>query len=235
MERLQKFMSNAGVASRRKCEEIILEKRVRVNDTVICELGIKVDPSIDKIYVDDKLISTIEEKIYIMLNKPEGVVSTVSDEKGRETIIDVVNITDRIYPIGRLDYDTSGLILLTNDGEVYNKIIHPRVQINKVYIAELEGIPSEKELNIFKTGVDIGDYVTAEANIELLQIREKSCQAKITIHEGKNRQIRRMCTAIGHEVKKLKRVSVGELQLDNLPIGKWRNLTKSEILYLNNL
>ena len=235
MERLQKYMANAGVASRRKCEEIILEKRVIVNDEVVSELGFKVNPELDKIYVDGKLITTIEKKVYIALNKPTGVVSTVSDEKGRETIIDVVNINDRIYPIGRLDYDTSGLILLTNDGEVYNKIIHPRVQIDKVYIADIVGIPSENEMLIFKTGVDIGNYITAEATIEILQLLGKNSRVKITIHEGKNRQIRRMCAAIGHEVKELKRIAVGEINLENLPLGKWRYLSERELSYINKL
>ena len=197
-ERLQKFMARCGVASRRKCEEIITMGRVKVNDSLVVELGHKVDPDIDKVYVDDEIISIEENKVYIALNKPEGIVSTVKDEKGRKTILDLVEVKERIYPIGRLDYETSGLIILTNDGDIYNKVIHPREAINKVYIALLEGLPTEEEISKFCNGIDIDGYITAKADLQVLKRVGVNSSARITIHEGKNRQIRKMCDVIDH-------------------------------------
>ncbi len=234
-ERLQKFMARCGVASRRKCEEIITEGRVKVNSFVVTELGYKVDPGEDKVYVDDKIISVEENKVYIALNKPEGIVSTVKDEKERKTILDLVQIEERIYPIGRLDYDTSGLIILTNDGDIYNKVIHPRQVINKVYIALLEGCPTQQEISNFCNGVDIGGYITAKAGFEITKRVGLNCKVTITIHEGKNRQIRKMCDAIGHPVIALKRISVGNITLGDMEKGSWRNLTEEEIRYLKDL
>ena len=235
MERLQKYMAGCGVASRRKCEEIIAEGRVKVNGVVTREMGYKVDPLIDKVMVDNQLINTEERKVYIILNKPVNIVSTVKDEKDRQTIMDLVKVEERIYPIGRLDYDSSGLIIMTNDGEIYNKIIHPRVEINKVYMAILDGIPNTEEMYRFCNGVKIDDYITSNAEIEIVKKYQWSCEVKITIHEGKNRQIRKMCEAIGHEVMELERVSVGDIELGELPIGKWRNLREEELNYLKSL
>jgi 23S rRNA pseudouridine2605 synthase len=234
-ERLQKFMARCGVASRRKCEEIITMGRVKVNDSLVVELGYKIDPDIDKVYLDDKIISIEENKVYIALNKPEGIVSTVKDEKGRKTILDLVEVKERIYPIGRLDYETSGLIILTNDGDIYNKVIHPREAINKVYIALLEGLPTEEEISKFCNGIDIDGYITAKADLQVLKRVGVNSSARITIHEGKNRQIRKMCDAIDHSVINLKRVSVGEILLEDLEKGKWRSLTNKEVEYLKNL
>lgn len=234
-ERLQKFMARCGVASRRKCEEIITMGRVRVNDSLVAELGNKIDPDLDKVYVDDKLISIEENKVYIALNKPEGIVSTVKDEKGRKTILDLVEVKERIYPIGRLDYETSGLIILTNDGDIYNKVIHPREAINKVYMALLEGLPTEEEIHKFCNGIDIDGYITAKADLQVLKRVGVNSSVRITIHEGRNRQIRKMCDEIDHSVINLKRVSVGEICLEDLEKGKWRNLTIKEIEYLKNL
>jgi len=234
-ERLQKFMARCGVASRRKCEEIITAGRVKVNNLVISELGHKVDPEEDSVEVDNKIINIEENKVYIALNKPEGIVSTVKDEKGRETILDLVKTKERIYPIGRLDYDTCGLIILTNDGDIYNKVIHPRQAINKVYMAILEGCPNEEEIDTFCNGVDIDGYITAKANFEVTKRIGFNCRATITIHEGKNRQIRKMCEVIGHSVIALKRISVGNILLGNMEKGEWRNLTFDEINYLKNL
>jgi 23S rRNA pseudouridine2605 synthase len=234
-ERLQKFMARCGVASRRKCEEYIVQGRVKVNDVLIVELGHKINPDIDKVHVDDEIIKVEENKVYIALNKPEGIVSTAKDEKGRKTIIDLVEVKERIYPIGRLDYDTSGLIILTNDGDIYNKVIHPRQTINKVYIALIECYPTEEEISEFCNGVDIDGYITAKADFEILKKVGVNCNVKITIHEGKNRQIRKMCEAIGHPVINLRRISVGKISLADLEKGKWRNLTNDEIEYLKNL
>lgn len=234
-ERLQKYMAKCGIASRRKCEELITAGRVKVNNKCITELGFKVNSLVDKVYVNDKLITPEEKKVYIALNKPEGYVSTVKDEKNRKTILDLVKIDERIYPIGRLDYNTSGLIILTNDGDVYNRVIHPRSIVNKVYIATIEGYLSQDDIGKFKSGIDIGDYITAPANIEVIRKFNNRSEVKITIHEGKNRQIRRMCEKINHPVISLKRISVGEIKLGELGLGKWRELNDKEMQYLRGL
>lgn len=234
-ERLQKFMAESGVASRRKSEEIILSGRVKVNDIVVTELGYKIDKDIDNIYVDNKLIKKEENMVYIALNKPVKYISTVSDERGRKTILDIVKVKERIYPIGRLDYDTSGLILLTNDGEVYNKVIHPRQEVKKIYLAEIHGIPTNEEIKRFCSGVDIGGYITSNAEIIITKKAKANSTVQITIHEGKNRQVRKMCDAINHPVISLKRISIGEIELGSLEIGSYRYLSDTEIEYLKNL
>ncbi len=240
-ERLQKYMARCGVASRRKCEEIILSSKVKINDKVVNELGVKIDPSKDKVFYNGKRILPEENKLYIMLNKPEGYITSVKDEKGRKTILDLVKVNERIYPIGRLDYDSSGLILLTNDGDIYNKIIHPRVEVEKKYIALCKGVFSDEEIKKFENGIDIGGYITANAKIKLIdKEKDKKTNAvnslvEIIIHEGKNRQIRKMCSALGHEVITLKRVAVGDIKLGYLKRGEWRNLTEDELNYINSL
>lgn len=235
LERLQKYMAESGVASRRKSEEIILSGRVKVNDNIITELGYKIDKDIDNIYVDNKLISKEENKVYIALNKPIKYISSVSDERGRKTIIDLVKVKERVYPIGRLDYDTSGLILLTNDGEVYNKVIHPRQEVKKIYIAEIIGIPTDHQIKRFCSGIDIGGYITADAEFKIIKKDKADCTAQISIHEGKNRQVRKMCDAINHPVVSLQRISVGKIKLDKLEVGSFRYLSNAEVDYLKNL
>uniref|UniRef100_UPI002625CF93 pseudouridine synthase n=1 Tax=Clostridium sp. TaxID=1506 RepID=UPI002625CF93 len=189
----------------------------------------------------DKEIHKEENKVYIMLNKPEGYITSVKDEKNRETILDIVKTVERIYPIGRLDYDSSGLVLLTNDGDIYNKIIHPRVEIDKKYIAICRGIFTDEEIEKFENGVDIGDYITSNANIRILdkEIDRRSNEwistVEITIHEGKNRQVRRMCEVLNHEVIALKRISIGELKLGYLKRGEYRDLTEEELRYIKLL
>lgn len=234
-ERLQKYMARCGVASRRSSEEIILEGRVKVNNNVITELGYKIDCDTDEVKVDDRIIKPEENKVYIMLNKPEGYVTTVKDEKSRSTILDLVDVEERIYPIGRLDYDSSGLLLLTNDGEIYNKIIHPRKSVDKVYMVKVKGIFTSEEMKVFRNGVDIGGYITSHSQIDIIEKYKEHCLVRVVIHEGKNRQIRRMCQALGHEVIALKRVAIGTLELGDLPKGKWRHLKKEEVQYLYNL
>lgn len=235
LERLQKYMATCGVASRRKCEEIIMSGKVKVNGKTIMELGYKVDGDNDSVTVNDKLIKVEEKKLYIALNKPKGYVSTVKDEKGRKTILDLVKVEERIYPIGRLDYDTSGLILLTNDGNIYNKIIHPRVEKNKIYIADIKGIPSNEEIEKFEDGIELEGYTTAPAYFNVIKTNENSCTVKITIHEGKNRQIRKMCEKINHPIINLMRIQIGNIKLEKLPQGKWRFLDANEIEYIKNL
>jgi 23S rRNA pseudouridine2605 synthase len=235
LERLQKYMAECGVASRRKCEEIILSGRVKVNEDIIKELGFKINSDTDMVFLDGKIIEPEEKKLYIALNKPAGYVSTVKDEKGRQTILDLVKVKERIYPIGRLDYDTSGLILLTNNGDIYNKVIHPRQVINKTYIARIEGDPNDAEIERFRSGVDIGGYITSNAEFNILSKDNISTTVEIIIHEGKNRQIRRMCEAINHPVIELKRVVVGNIKLGNLEVKQWRNLSDKEVSYLKSL
>lgn len=232
IERLQKYMAHCGVASRRKCEEMILQDRVEVNGTVINKLGFKVDTTNDIVMLDNKKIVPEGKKVYIALNKPEGYVSTVKDERNRNTILDIVKIDERIYPIGRLDYDTSGLILLTNDGDIYNKIIHPKYQKNKVYIANIRGVLSNEDIIQFENGLYIEGYVTSKANLEILKVNNNMSTVKIIIHEGKNRQIRKMCKTIGHPVISLKRIKIGRIELGNLNKGEWRYLTDDEIKYI---
>lgn len=234
-ERLHKYMASCGIASRRKCEEIILEGRVKVNNKTVTEVGFKIDTLTDKVEYDAKQIIPEERKVYIALNKPEGFVCTVKDEKNRKTIMDLVNIKERIYPIGRLDFDSSGLLLMTNDGDIYNKIIHPSRQINKTYIAVINGILDASDIIHFNQGIDIGGYITAPAQISVIKISEKNSSVKIIIHEGKNRQIRRMCEKLGHPVMQLKRISIGSIKLDGIEMGRWRYLTDEEIKYLKSL
>ena len=234
-ERLQKYMASCGVASRRKCEEIILEGKVKVNGVLVTELGIKVNPLDDIIEYNGKIITKEEKKVYIMLNKPEGYISSVKDEKGRATILDIVKVEERIYPIGRLDYDSSGLLLLTNDGEIYNKIIHPREELTKKYIAVVKGEVTNKDIEAFKKGVDIGGYITAPAELRIISYDRDISTIEVGIHEGKNRQIRKMCAAINHEVLSLKRISIGELKLGYLKRGEWRELKQEEVQYIINL
>ena len=234
-ERLQKYMASCGVASRRKCEEIILAGKVKVNGVFVNEVGTKVDPLKDIVEYEGKIITKEEKKVYIMLNKPEGYISSAKDEKGRKTILDIVKVEERIYSIGRLDYDSSGLLLLTNDGEIYNKIIHPRVEVIKKYIAVVKGEISQKDIINFKMGIDIGGYITAPAEIKVISHDEEISTIEIGIHEGKNRQIRKMCAVLNHEVLSLKRISIGEIKLGYLQRGEYRALNKEEISYINNL
>jgi len=234
-ERLQKYMASCGVASRRKCEEIILAGKVKVNGVLVNEVGTKVNPLEDIVEYGGKIISKEENKVYIILNKPEGYISSVKDEKGRDTILDIVKVKERIYPIGRLDYDSSGLLLLTNDGEIYNKIIHPSVEIVKKYIAVVNGEITDKDIRKFEIGIDIGGYITAPAEVKIISYDKDISTIEIGIHEGKNRQIRKMCGILNHEVLSLKRISIGEIKLGYLKRGEYRDLNKDEINYINSL
>ena len=236
-ERLQKYMASCGIASRRKCEELILLGKVKVNGNIIEELGFKVNPLEDIVEHDGRVITKEERKVYIMPNKPEDVITSVKDEKDRKTVIDIVKVNERIFPIGRLDYDSSGLILLTNDGELYNKIIHPRVELDKKYVAVVKGEVSLDDKEKFESGIDIGGYITAPAKLKMLEYshRKDLSTIEVCIHEGKNRQIRKMCSAINHEVMSLKRVSIGNIRLGQLKKGEYRYLNDEEMKYLMSL
>lgn len=230
--RLQKFLARCGVASRRKAEEFIREGKVKVNGRVVTEMGIKVSPD-DHVEVDGKPVKPEKKKVYILMHKPRGYVTTVSDPEGRKTVLELLDgIKERVYPVGRLDYDSSGLLLLTNDGDFANLLMHPKNEILKVYIVTVKGKPSDKALDMLRNGIRIDDYVTAPAFVRVLAVYENKTKLEITIHEGRNRQIRKMCEKIGHPVVRLKRVAYGTLELGSLKPGEWRFLTEREIKQL---
>ncbi|GMB07807.1 ribosomal large subunit pseudouridine synthase B [Thermolongibacillus altinsuensis] len=236
MERLQKVIAHAGVASRRKAEQLILEGKVKVNGKVVTELGVKVGPQ-DKVEVNGIPIER-EEPVYYLLYKPRGVISSVKDDKGRKVVTDFLKEVDkRVYPVGRLDYDTSGLLLLTNDGEFANLLMHPRYEIEKVYIAKVKGIPTREKLKQLERGIELEDGMTAPAKAKMLSFdkRKKTAIVELRIHEGRNRQVRRMFEAIGHEVLKLKRERYAFLDLKGLNPGEYRELSPHEVKQLRAL
>ncbi|MDI3546658.1 MAG: rRNA synthase [Halanaerobiales bacterium] len=234
MERLQKVMAHAGIASRRKSEEIIAQGRVKVNGRVVTELGTKVFPD-DIIEVDGKII-TEEKKIYLLLNKPAGYVTTVDDPQGRKTVLDLIKgVSQRIYPVGRLDYDTSGLLILTNDGDLTHFLTHPSHQIDKTYRVEVKGHPGRSDLRKLAEGVELEDGITAPARVNSIRRRKQTTLFNITIHEGRNRQVRRMCEKIGFPVINLKRIAFAFLRLDGLPEGEFRFLSDQEVRRLKDL
>lgn len=233
--RLQKFLAACGVASRRKSEKLISDGRVKVNGKVVTKMGIKVNPETVQVSVDNKNVILEDRKIYILLNKPKGYITTVREQFNRKKVIDLINVPYRIFPVGRLDYNTSGLLILTNDGEIAYKLTHPRFEIPKVYTAKIKGIPTKEKLNNFRNGLKIGDYFTAPAKIKILKKLGGNCLVEIIIKEGKNRQVRKMCNAIGHPILGLKRTKIGKISIENLEIGKWRYFTEKEIKYLKQL
>ncbi|MGF9904977.1 pseudouridine synthase [Brevibacillus fortis] len=231
MERLQKVLAHAGVASRRHCEELIAQGKVQVNGQVVREQGIKVDPLKDKIVVNGQQVK-LEQHVYLLLYKPTGVITSVTDPRGRRVVIDLLKgIKERVYPVGRLDYDTSGLLLLTNDGELANRLAHPSYEIDKVYRAWVKGIPSQDKVRKLATGIRLEDGMTSPGQSKLLKTESSSQKAlvELTIHEGRNRQVRRMCEAIGHPVLTLERIRLGFLTLDGLKPGEFRKLTQEEV------
>ncbi|WP_334071627.1 pseudouridine synthase [Paenibacillus sp. A14] len=231
MERLQKILAGAGVASRRKCEELIQSGRVQVNGETVTELGTKADPAADVITVDGKTVGA-QKKMYIVFNKPKGVITSASDPQGRKIVTDYLKgINERLYPVGRLDYDTEGLLLLTNDGEFAHLLTHPKHHVAKTYLATVKGVPHGTALDKLKNGIMLEDGITAPAEVEYYDIdpEEKHSTISITIYEGRNRQVRRMFEAIQHPVTKLKRISFGDLYLGNLKRGLYRHLTKEEV------
>lgn len=234
MERLQKVMAHAGVASRRKSEEIIAEGRVMVNGETITEMGFKVDPEVDVIEVDGELISK-EKRIYLLLNKPEGYITTVSDPEDRETVMDLIpDLEQRVYPAGRLDYDSSGLLIMTNDGELTYKLTHPKKEVDKKYFVRAVGKIKEEDFAKFEEGMVIDGEKTSPAKIENVNIFEETTEFEITIHEGRNRQVRRMCRIAGYKVIKLKRTAFAFLTLEGLNEGEYRFLSDDEIKRLKN-
>ena len=236
--RLQKYLAECGIASRRKCEEFILEGKVKVNGEVVKELGTKVMPGKDIITFDEKEVALEpEKKVYILLNKPVGYVTTANDERGRTTVMELLEgVNAKVVPVGRLDMFTSGLLLFSNDGEFIYKVTHPKHETTKTYIVKTRGIPTEKDLDKLRTGVKIEDYITSPARVELL-LKDKTndiSRILIEIHEGRNRQVRKMCEAIGLSVIALKREGVGGLTCEGVEKGKWRYLTEDEVKMIMN-
>ena len=229
-ERLQKILSRAGIASRRAAEKIISEGRVTVDGKILSELGAKADADKNKICVDGKILTFDAEKIYILLNKPKDFLSTVKDDRGRKTVLDLVKeISAKIYPVGRLDYDSEGLILLTNDGELTNALLHPKFKIEKTYRAKIFGNLTDEKIKKLRAGVELEDGLTAPAEVSVINLEKNSATVEITIHEGRNRQVRRMFAAVGCEVKNLTRIKFAGLTLQNVPRGKFRRLTQDEV------
>src|SRR5512135_1417179 len=236
LERIQKIISAAGIASRRAAEQLILDGRVRVNGKVVTELGAKADPSNDHIKVDGKLINPQQPLTYIMLNKPAGYVTTMSDPEGRPTVQDLLKgIRIRVYPVGRLDYNTEGLLLLTNDGDFAHLITHPKHEFPKTYRAKVKGVLEDRQIDELEKGIYLDDGKTAPAKVKKLSKEEANSWLEITIHEGRKRQVRRMFDRVGHSVIKLKRVRTGNLVLGDLPEGAFRYLTPVEVQGLMDL
>ncbi len=232
--RINKFIAETGLASRRGADKLIEEGRVRVNGKLLSEPGYDVKPG-DEVSVNGQTLGSKENKVYYILNKPSGYVTTVCDPYGRPTVMDLMkNIPERIYPVGRLDLHTSGLLIMTNDGGLARNLTHPSSEIGKVYRVRIAGEISKRDLTRLRTGVDIGDYVTAPARVDLITWNRHSSVLEIEIHEGKNRQVRRMFGAVGHPVEELERISVGSLSLGKLSPGKYRRLNPGEVRRLMN-
>lgn len=240
-ERLQKYLANNGIAARRKCEEYILEGRVKVNGQVVTELGTKINPEIDVVEFDEKKVEKVEQHVYILLNKPIGYVTTVKDQFDRPTVLDLVKTKEKVIPVGRLDMYTSGALLLTNDGEFVNKITHPKNEVEKTYTVTVKGIVNNDDVEKLENGVEIPmddeTFVTGKAKVKILKTEEEKnfSRLQITIHEGKNREVRKMCEAIGRKVLALHRRKIGNLDVKSLKIGQWRYLSDYEIKKLLEL
>lgn len=234
--RLQKFMADAGIASRRSCEKLILQGRVKLNGRIVKEMGVKVNLESDRVEVDGKICRRNFDLLYIVLNKPKGIISTAKDPFKRTKVVDLIEgVRERVYPVGRLDKDTEGLLILTNDGDATYRITHPKHKIDKIYIAQVKGIIGPKALVALREGVNLEDGLTAPAKVKLLKFQADTTVVEISIHEGRNRQVRRMFEVVRHPVMNLKRIGIGELKLKNLKTGDWRFMTQKEIDYIKSL
>lgn len=235
-ERLQKFLANSGVASRRKCEDLISSGKVKVNGNIVTELGTKVNPEKDIIEYNGKIIKESNKKVYILLNKPIGYITTVKDQFDRPTVMSLIKgVKEKVVPVGRLDMYTSGALLLSNDGDFVNEVTHPRNEITKTYNVTLNGNITKQEVEKLENGVEIVDngepYITKKAKVKILKIDEEKhlSRIQITIHEGKNREIRKMCDSIGKKVLALHRAKIGNLDVKDIPLGKWKYINKEDL------
>ena len=233
-ERLQKYLANYGLCSRRKAEEHILNGDVKVNGKVVTELGTKVDPSKDEIYFKNEKVEKNDKKIYILLNKPIGYVTTTKDQFNRSTVLDLVKIQEKVLPVGRLDMYTSGALILTNDGDFIYKVTHPKYEIEKTYNVTLKGIITNEEMERLRSGVKIENYISGKAKVRLLKIDEEKniSRIEITIHEGKNREVRKMCAGVGRKVLALHRSKIENIDVKDLKLGEWIYLSKKEVMQL---
>ena len=230
-ERLQKYLAECGIASRRKCEEYITQGKVQVNGKTITELGVKVNPEKDKITFEGKNVKQEERKVYILLNKPIGYVTTSDEQFGRDKVLDLVKVRERVVPVGRLDMYTSGALILTNDGDFVYKVTHPKHEITKTYTVTVKGIIKNEEVEQLRKGVKIDDYTTRPAKVKILKTDEEKdiSRLEITIHEGKNRQVRRMCESVGRRVIALHRSKIGNIGVKDIELVKWRYLKDFEV------
>lgn len=232
--RLQKYIADCGIASRRKAEELIKHGKIKINGQIVTELGTKINPQKDVVLYNDKQIQNDNKYVYILLNKPIGYVTTVKDQFNRESVLDLVKVKERIVPVGRLDMYTSGALILTNDGDFVYQVTHPKHEIDKTYTVTVKGKVTDEAIQKLRDGVKIEDreiYITKPAKVKILKIDGEKNQSRleITIHEGKNRQVRKMCEAIGHKVLALHRSKIAGIDVKDLPLGKWRYLTEKEV------
>ena len=232
--RINKYIAQSGFCSRRKADELVANGNVKINGAVMKEPGYDVAES-DKVEVNGTLINGQEKKVYILLNKPVGFITTVSDDKDRPTVMDLVSdIDERIFPVGRLDYNTSGMLLMTNDGDFAYRVSHPKHELSKTYRARVAGVLSNEKCARLRKGVDIGGFITSKAKVEIIKGFPRSTVVDISIHEGKNRQVRKMFKAVGNNVQELQRIAIGNIHLGRLKEGYYRKLTREEIEYLKN-
>ena len=233
--RINKYIADAGICSRRKADELISNGNVKINGIVIKELGVNVAEG-DVVEVNGRVIDAHRKMVYVAVNKPLGVITSMDDDKERATVADIVaDIPERLFPVGRLDYNTTGLLIMTNDGQLTYTLTHPKHEVYKTYVAKVDGVISGARLGKLRRGVDIGGFVTSPAKVKLIKQMPRYAVVEISIREGKNRQVRKMFAAVGNKVRELKRVSIGEIRLGRLKEGHYRKLTREEIDYLKNL
>ena len=236
-ERLQKFIANSGICSRRKAEEYIVNGFVKVNGNTVIELGTKINPDKDEVMVKNQRIKKVNKKIYVLLNKPIGYVTTTKEQFGRDMVTDLIDIKEKLLPVGRLDMYTSGALILTNDGEFIFKVTHPKYEIEKTYNVTIRGEITEDEIEKLRNGIQIDDYVSGKAKVKILKIdKDKGIsRIEITIHEGKNREVRKMFSALDKKVLALHRSKIEDISVKNLKLGEWRYLSDSEVKSLMNV
>jgi 23S rRNA pseudouridine2605 synthase len=232
--RLNKYLASSGVASRRKADVMIQAGEVRINGKIVTDLGVKINPSRDKIFVNGKQVVLLDESVYIVFNKPKDCISTASDERGRTTVMDYIRIKERVYPIGRLDRNTTGVLLLTNDGEFANRLMHPKFEVKKAYKVTLDKPLTRDDAQKLTSGVRLSDGMTKPAEVYFVP-QGKNKIIGIIIHEGRNRQVHRMFEALGCEIHKLDRIAYGDITYEGLPRGRWRYLTKGEVSKLKEI
>ncbi len=233
--RINKYIANAGIASRRKTDELIKAGKVQVNGKVMSQPGYDVADS-DEVLVEGRSVQSAENKVYYAMNKPLGVITSVNDDRGRMTVVDIMSdVEERVFPVGRLDYNTSGLLLLTNDGDFANRIMHPGRRVDKTYRVRVAGNISKMKISVLRAGVRLGKFKTSPARVDVITWNRHSMILEVTIHEGKNRQIRRMFEAVGYPVQELERISIGNMKLGHLKPGQYRKLSRRELEYFSNL